>query len=156
MKTLYFLLIFFLCSTALSGQDLREKDPDADKFIGTWVYEKGEESFSLTLWKDVLKLGSFPMEITTGIWMVYNKFGKSEKKEKHAINSATRENPNRLEGFMYDDDYGMRYQFTLTIVDNADGEEAYWEIIEASKRLNPKEGSQLFSPPTTCIMRKVE
>ena len=158
MKVPVYIAIFSLAtSVAFSQVGYREKDPDGKKFAGTWRYESSDKAFSISFSEDNLRLGvrkdgsPIRMEVLMGTWWVKDAQGERRHVLRYTAMGRTIQNPNVLEGGISDYDYGIKYYFTLELVDT---NRAVWKITETRKLSNPEAGAILISPPTECILTK--
>ncbi len=159
-KKILCLAILMFSTSVIYSQEafIKEKDPNAYKFIGNWSYEAGNKVFSITFWLENYPLGrkndgsANRMEVLSGIWSIKDTQGETTHLQKYAVMSNTRQNPNILEGSIYDDRYGKRYDFTLQLIDT---NRAVWKITGSKKMSNPENGAILISPPTDVILTKM-
>ncbi len=151
------LLILGISSAYCQEIGYREKDPDGYKFEGEWSGVSEGTTFTISFKKDNLPMGykdgkPISMELLMGWWQLKNAQQDVSHTQRYNSMARTIENPNILEGNISDRSYGMRYYFTLELVDAG---KARWKVTKSEKTNNPKEGAVLLSPPTECILFKI-
>ena len=162
MKKYFLLLILSLFAVNLSfaqHQDpvTRFKDPDADKFIGTWKYESVDYSFTITFTKG--NLGGY--DILFGTYQVQKsgQFYDDEGVDKRFVQGGTIPNGDPNEIIIHFPDLKVYYkksEFLLTM-QNGYNDRAVFTLVSEENRSMPEgksrqEGNLL--PPNGAVLIK--
>ncbi|MDR2037863.1 MAG: hypothetical protein LBQ60_08065 [Bacteroidales bacterium] len=117
MKIYFLTIILFLAGGSTSfAQDVRVKDPDADKFIGTWKYDSADYSISITFTKGMF----MGIEMLFGAYEV-QKDGQIYKEldlNERLVMGGTLPNGNPNEIMVVLNDFKIlhkHFKFTLTM-----------------------------------------
>jgi len=157
MRTFFYALFISLVSVSITfAQDnIRFKDPDADKFVGTWKYESKDYSITISFFKGT-QIG---VEVLFGIYSIQKDGHSYEDHEGTGIIGGTIPNGNPNEIFFFFNSQNAYYrqgEFLLTLQRRHSDKAVLRRVSEQNRRGLPQGNRQEnpILPPEDIILTK--